>query len=51
MLYYRKDLLQAVGLRVPTTRDELMSAATTLIKSGKVESGFLAGQAGGGTGL
>jgi multiple sugar transport system substrate-binding protein len=41
MLYYRKDLLQEVGLRVPTTWDELASAATTLIKGGKVQSGFL----------
>jgi multiple sugar transport system substrate-binding protein len=40
MLYYRKDLLQAAGITVPTTWDELVSAAQKLVGSGKVSDGF-----------
>lgn len=38
MLYYRKDLLQAAGVTVPTTWDELVAAAQKL--TGKVTDGF-----------
>jgi multiple sugar transport system substrate-binding protein len=41
MLYYRTDLLQAAGLNVPTTWDELASAATTLQNGNKAKFGFL----------
>lgn len=40
MLYYRKDLLQAAGVAVPTTWDELVAAAQKLTSSGKVSDGF-----------
>jgi multiple sugar transport system substrate-binding protein len=33
--YYRKDLLEAAGVKVPTSWDELRSAAKTLTKDGK----------------
>lgn len=41
MLYYRKDLLDGAGIQVPTTWDQLTSAATTLMSSGKAKFGFL----------
>jgi multiple sugar transport system substrate-binding protein len=41
MLYYRKDLLDGAGIQVPTTWDQLTSAATTLTSSGKAKFGFL----------
>ena len=40
MLYYRKDLLDAASINVPTTWDELTSAAQKLIANGKVADGF-----------
>lgn len=40
MLYYRKDLLQAAGVAVPTTWDELVAAAQKVTASGKVADGF-----------
>jgi multiple sugar transport system substrate-binding protein len=40
MLYYRKDLLDAAGIDVPTTWDQLVSASQTLLSSGKVTDGF-----------
>ena len=41
MLYYRKDLLDAGGIEVPKTWDELVSAAQTLVSGGKAKYGFL----------
>ncbi len=41
MLYYRKDLLDAAGIQVPTTWDELTAAATTLQNTNKAKFGFL----------
>ncbi len=41
MLYYRKDLLDAAGLQVPTTWDQLVAAAQGLQSSNKVKYGFL----------
>jgi multiple sugar transport system substrate-binding protein len=41
MLYYRKDLLDAAGTEVPTTWEELQTAAQSLMSSGKVQYGFL----------
>ncbi|MBV9452326.1 MAG: ABC transporter substrate-binding protein [Streptosporangiaceae bacterium] len=40
MLYYRKDLLQAAGIAVPTTWDELVTGAQKLLAAGKVSDGF-----------
>jgi multiple sugar transport system substrate-binding protein len=40
MLYYRKDLLAAAGLAVPTSWSELVTAAQKLTSSGKVADGF-----------
>jgi multiple sugar transport system substrate-binding protein len=40
MLYYRKDLLSAAGIAVPTSWSELVSAAEKLTGSGKVTDGF-----------
>jgi multiple sugar transport system substrate-binding protein len=40
MLYYRKDLLQAAGIAVPTTWSELVTAAQKLLGAGKVTDGF-----------
>jgi trehalose/maltose transport system substrate-binding protein len=40
MLYYRKDLLAAAGLAVPTSWSELVTAAQKLTGSGKVADGF-----------
>lgn len=40
MLYYRKDLLQAAGLAVPTSWSELVTAAQKLTGNGKVTDGF-----------
>jgi multiple sugar transport system substrate-binding protein len=41
MLYYRKDLLDNAGLKVPTTWDQLVSASRTLQSAGKTKFGFL----------
>ncbi|WP_275559363.1 ABC transporter substrate-binding protein [Streptomyces sp. 5-6(2022)] len=40
MLYYRKDLLDDAGIDVPTTWDELRTAAKKLMDGNKVASGF-----------
>lgn len=40
MLYYRKDLLEAAGIAVPTTWDEVTSAGRRLLAAGKVTDGF-----------
>jgi multiple sugar transport system substrate-binding protein len=40
MLYYRKDLLEAASISVPTTWEELVAAAEKLKSSGKVTNGF-----------
>ena len=40
MLYYRKDLLDAASISVPTTWTELVTAAQKLVNSGKVPDGF-----------
>jgi multiple sugar transport system substrate-binding protein len=40
MLYYRKDLLDAAGIEVPTTWDELTTASQKLLSDGKVTDGF-----------
>ncbi|HEX6526322.1 MAG TPA: ABC transporter substrate-binding protein [Streptosporangiaceae bacterium] len=40
MLYYRKDLLQAAGIAVPTTWDEVVTGAQKLLGTGKVSDGF-----------
>jgi multiple sugar transport system substrate-binding protein len=40
MLYYRKDLLQAAGIAVPTTWSELVTGAQKLVGAGKVSDGF-----------
>lgn len=42
ILYYRKDLLEAAGLKVPTTIDELMAAAAKLTDKSKGMYGFVA---------
>lgn len=42
VLYYRKDLLQAAGLQVPTTLDELTAAAKTLKEKNPGVAGFVA---------
>ncbi|RYB01294.1 extracellular solute-binding protein [Lichenibacterium ramalinae] len=41
MLYYRKDLLDGIGARVPETWAELVSAAEAIQKSGKAKFGYL----------
>jgi multiple sugar transport system substrate-binding protein len=41
MLYYRKDLLDGAGLKVPTGWDEMASAATALQGANKAKFGFL----------
>ncbi|GAB3958520.1 ABC transporter substrate-binding protein [Actinoallomurus acanthiterrae] len=41
MLYYRKDLLDKANLKVPTTWDQLVSAAQSLKSGGKTQFGFL----------
>ncbi|MBB3997870.1 ABC transporter substrate-binding protein [Aureimonas pseudogalii] len=41
MLYYRKDLLEGAGAKVPETWDELAAAAAELQKAGKVDFGYL----------
>ena len=41
MLYYRKDLLQDAGAKVPETWDQLVETAEGLQKSGKAKFGFL----------
>lgn len=41
LLYYRKDLLDAAGLKPPETFDELMQAAKTLQQQGKVPWGYV----------
>jgi multiple sugar transport system substrate-binding protein len=40
-LYYRKDLLTAAGMSVPTTWEQLESDAVTLVHGGKVKYGFV----------
>lgn len=40
MLYYRKDLLAAAGIAVPTSWSELVAAAQKLLTAGKVTDGF-----------
>jgi multiple sugar transport system substrate-binding protein len=40
-LYYRKDLLTAAGMSVPTTWEQLETDAATLVHSGKVKYGFV----------
>jgi len=42
VLYYRKDLLEAAGLEVPTTLDELESAAETIKAANPGTAGFVA---------
>lgn len=42
VLYYRKDLLQAAGIKVPTTMDELQAAAKTISASSPDTAGFVA---------
>lgn len=42
VLYYRKDLLQAAGISVPKTIDELIAAAKKLTDKGKEQYGFVA---------
>ncbi len=42
VLYYRKDLLQQAGIAVPTTLDELRSAAEKLTVASKQQYGFVA---------
>jgi multiple sugar transport system substrate-binding protein len=42
VLYYRKDLLEAAGLKVPTTLDELKAAAEKLTDKNKDVYGFVA---------
>src|SRR5215831_1999606 len=41
MLYYRKDLLDEIGAKVPETWDELIDSAKKLTSSGKTKFGFL----------
>jgi multiple sugar transport system substrate-binding protein len=41
MLYYRKDLLDAAGITPPNTVLELLDAAKTLQRSGKVKWGYV----------
>jgi trehalose/maltose transport system substrate-binding protein len=40
MLYYRKDLLTAAGIAVPTSWSEVVAAAQKLLSAGKVADGF-----------
>jgi multiple sugar transport system substrate-binding protein len=40
-LYYRKDLLTAAGMSVPTTWEQLETDAATLVHSGKVKYGYV----------
>jgi multiple sugar transport system substrate-binding protein len=42
VLYYRKDLLQAAGLKVPTTLEELRAAAEKLTDKSRGRFGFVA---------
>jgi multiple sugar transport system substrate-binding protein len=42
VLYYRKDLLEAAGLEVPTTLEELEEAAKTIKESNPGTAGFVA---------
>jgi multiple sugar transport system substrate-binding protein len=41
LLYYRKDLLAAAGLKPPETFDDLIQASKTLQESGKVPWGYV----------
>jgi multiple sugar transport system substrate-binding protein len=41
MLYYRKDLIEAAGLKPPTTFAETIAIAQALKKSGKVDWGYV----------
>jgi multiple sugar transport system substrate-binding protein len=40
MLYYRKDLLDAAGIAVPTSWSDVVAASQKLLSSGKVTDGF-----------
>jgi multiple sugar transport system substrate-binding protein len=40
MLYYRKDLLEGIGAAVPETWEQLVAAASELMKAGKAKIGF-----------
>ena len=42
VLYYRKDLLKAAGLQVPTTMDELQKDAKTIAAANPGTAGFVA---------
>jgi multiple sugar transport system substrate-binding protein len=42
VLYYRKDLLEAAGLKVPATMEELESAAKTISEANAGIAGFVA---------
>ncbi|WP_425864994.1 ABC transporter substrate-binding protein [Arthrobacter sp. TWP1-1] len=42
VLYYRKDLLEAAGLKVPATMEELESAAKTISEANAGVAGFVA---------
>jgi multiple sugar transport system substrate-binding protein len=41
LIYYRTDLLAKYNLPVPTTWEQLQSAAVTLVKKGAVKEGFV----------
>lgn len=41
MLYYRKDLLEGIGAKVPETWADMTAAAEELQRSGKADFGFL----------
>ena len=41
MLFYRTDLLEEIGAKVPETWEELTAAATEIQKAGKAKFGFL----------
>ncbi|MBN9010230.1 MAG: extracellular solute-binding protein [Rhizobiales bacterium] len=45
ILYYRKDLLDAAGVTVPTNMDELLAAAVKLNKPGETAGILLRGRA------
>jgi multiple sugar transport system substrate-binding protein len=41
MLYYRKDLLEGLGAKIPETWDELIDSSKKLMGAGKAKFGFL----------
>lgn len=41
MLFYRKDLLEEIGAKVPETWEELTAAASEIQKAGKAKFGYL----------